>query len=273
MQVAQKEGFVELAVGSALTAAVLLLALVSFVYTPYNIMAMDIAARSQPPSLAHLAGTDMLGRDIFSRLMVGARFTLFVAASTVAVSTVTGSVLGLAAGYIGGIVDETLMRMIDALTSFPGILIALVIVTVMDYGQYTIILALCIMFVPSYARIVRMGTMQYKESEFIQNYRVYGASHLRLLLVHIYPNIMPVLLPSIIIGFSNAILAESSMSYLGLGIQPPAPSWGWMLNEAQGVIFKSPWYALSAGLMIVLTIVGFNCLGEGLRKRFGRGGL
>ena len=269
----QKKGIAELSIGAVLTAAVLLIALVSFAYTPYNVTAMDISARSQPPSLAHLAGTDMLGRDIFSRLMVGARFTLLVAASTVAVSTVAGSILGLLAGYIGGIADEVLMRVIDALTSFPGILIALVIVTVMDYGQYTIILALCIMFVPSYTRIVRMGTVQYKDSEFVQNYRVYGASHLRLLLVHIYPNIMPVLIPSIIIGFSNAILAESSMSYLGLGIQPPAPSWGWMLNEAQGLIFTAPWYALSAGLMIVLTIVGFNCLGEGLRKRFGRGGL
>ncbi|MBQ2315238.1 MAG: ABC transporter permease, partial [Treponema sp.] len=163
-----------------------------------------------------------------------------------------------------------IMRLIDAVNSFPGLLVALVIVTVLDYGKYTIIPALCIMFIPSYTRIVRMGVMQYKEAEFVKNYRVFGASGFRLLTVHIFPNVLPQLFSSVIIGLSNAILAESSMSYLGLGIQPPAPSWGWMLNEAQSTIFKSPWYAVSSGLMIVITIVGFNCIGEGLRKKYAR---
>ena len=124
------------------------------------------------------------------------------------------------------------------------------------------------MFVPSFTRIVRTGTLQYKNANFVWSNKIFGDSDLRLLLVHIFPNIMPMLLSSIIIGLSNAILAESSMSYLGLGIQPPKPSWGRMLFEAQSYIFKAPWCALAPGLMIVVTIVGFNCIGEGLRKRY-----
>ncbi|MCR5762331.1 MAG: ABC transporter permease [Treponema sp.] len=259
-----------LVVGLFLICIVFSLAFVSVFFTPYKISEMNVYSRNLPPSINHLAGTDSLGRDIFSRLMVGARFTLLVALVTVTVSTFIGSVIGLISGYVGGIVDEIIMRLADVFSSFPGILTALVIVTVLNYGQYTIVIALCIMFIPSYVRIVRVGTLQYKKSEFIQNYLVYGASHFRLLFVHIYPNVFPLVFPSIIIGISNAILAESSMSYLGLGIQPPVPSWGWMLNEAQNSIFTAPWYAICTGLIIVITITGFNCLGEGFRNSYGK---
>ncbi|MFU0827357.1 MAG: ABC-type dipeptide/oligopeptide/nickel transport system, permease component [Lachnoclostridium sp.] len=263
-----KKGNVEFAVGLILILFVAGLAVVSLFYTPYDINKMDSSARNLPPSLYHLAGTDNFGRDIFSRLMAGARFTLLVAVTTVFGSAVIGSILGLISGYIGGAVDEVIMRIIDAINSFPGIMIALVTVTVLDYGKYTIILALCIMFIPSYTRIVRTGTYQYKEKEFVLNSRVFGASDFRLLVVHIFPNMFPLLLSSIVIGLSNAILAESSMSYLGLGIQPPAPSWGRMLSEAQSIIFKVPWYGIAPGLMIVITIAGFHCLGEGIRKKY-----
>lgn len=263
-----KMGF-EMKIGIFLVSAIILLALVSIFYTPYDISAMNVSARNLPPSLSHFAGTDRFGRDIFSRLMVGSRFTLITALATVAGSTVFGTLLGLFSGYAGGIIDEIIMRVVDAVTSFPGILIALIVVTVMDYGKYTIILALCIMFVPSFTRVVRMGTLQYKDTEFVRYYRTFGASHLRIIFVHILPNIAPMLLSSVVIGLSNAILAESSMSYLGLGIQPPAPSWGWMLNEAQSTVFRSPWYALSTGIFIVVTIAGFNFIGEGIRKIFG----
>ena len=261
-----KKRNIELKIGLFLVSIILILAMISFFYTPYGINDMDISQRDLPPSLKHLAGTDKFGRDIFSRLMVGSRFTLITAFATVLSSTVIGTTIGLFSGYVGGIIDEIIMRFVDAITSFPGILTALIIVTVMDYGKYTIILALCIMFVPSFTRIVRMNVLQYKESDFVKYYRTFGASSLRLVIVHILPNIIPMLLSSIIIGLSNAILAESSMSYLGLGIQPPTPSWGWMLNEAQNTIFKSPWYAISTGFLIIITIAGFNCIGEGLRK-------
>lgn len=263
-----KKRNIELYLGIFLIALVIGLAVIGIFYTPYDINAMDTASRSAAPNPNHWAGTDNFGRDIFSRLMVGAGFTLLVAITTVLTSTVIGSVLGLISGYVGGIVDEVIMRITDAVNSFPGILIALIIVTVLDYGKLTIIPALCIMFIPSFTRIVRTGTLQYKEKEFVKNSRVFGTSDLRLLVVHVFPNIFPMLLSSIVIGLSNAILAESSMSYLGLGIQPPTPSWGRMLYEAQSLIFKMPWYAIAPGLMIVITIVGFNCLGEGIRKKY-----
>jgi peptide/nickel transport system permease protein len=218
--------------------------------------------------MAHLFGTDNFGRDILSRAMVGARFTLLVSGSTVILATVISIVLGLACGYIGGMFDEIVMRVMDAINSFPSILIALVMVSVLNYGKLTIIPALVIMFIPSFTRIVRTGTLQYKNAEFVLCNKVYGDSDLRILFVHILPNIYPLLLSSVVIGLSNAILAESSMSYLGLGIQPPIPSWGRMLKEAQDIIFSTPWAALAPGLMIVMTIVGLNCIGEGIRKKY-----
>ena len=261
-------GRAELIAGGILIAAVLLLALISAVKTPYDINAMDVTARMARPSAAHLFGTDNLGRDVFSRAITGARFTILVAVATVFSSALISSVLGLISGYAGGITDEIIMRIIDAVNSFPGILIALIIVTVLDYGRYTIVVALCIMFIPSFTRIVRTGTLQYRNAEFVRSSKVFGASDLRLLIVHIFPNILPLLLSSVVVGLSNAILAESGMSYLGLGIQPPAPSWGRMLYEAQSIIFKAPWCAIAPGAMIIVTIIGFNCIGEGLRKRY-----
>lgn len=263
-----KSGKIEFRIGCTLAGIVILIAVLSLFWTPYGINEMDPASRMAAPSLQHIFGTDNMGRDVFSRAIVGARFTLAVAVSTVLFCTLISIVLGLLAGYAGGWVDEVIMRIIDAINSFPGILIALIMVTVLPPGNYTIVIALCIMFIPSFTRIVRTGTLQYKNADFVRNNRVFGDSDLRLLLVHIFPNIIPLLLSSVIVGLSNAILAESSMSYLGLGIQPPAPSWGRMLYEAQSIIFNAPWCALAPGLMIVVTIVAFNCVGEGLRKRY-----
>lgn len=263
-----KQGKWELRIGIALAGIVIFLALLSMFWTPYGINEMDKTARMAPPSLQHLFGTDNLGRDVFSRAIVGGRFTLLVAIGTVGSCTVISTILGLISGYVGGLADEIIMRIIDAVNSFPGILIALVIVSVLQQGNYTIVIALCVMFIPSFTRIVRTGTLQYKDADFVRNSKVFGDSDLRLLLVHIFPNVVPLLLSSVIIGLSNAILAESGMSYLGLGIQPPTPSWGRMLYEAQSFLFRAPWCALAPGLMIVVTIVAFNCIGDGLKKRF-----
>ncbi len=263
-----KDGKIEFRIGCILTGIIAALAVISLFYTPYDINEMNTAVRMQAPSLQHLFGTDNFGRDIFSRAIVGARFTLTVAISTVLSCTLISSALGLISGYVGGIIDEVIMRVVDAINSFPGILIALIIVTVMEQSNYTIVIALCIMFIPSFTRMVRTGTLQYKNTDFVKMARIFGVSGIRLALVHVFPNIFPLLLSSVIVGLSNAILAESSMSYLGLGIQPPAPSWGRMLSEAQSIIFTAPWCALAPGMMIVLTIVGLNCIGEGVRKRF-----
>lgn len=261
-------GDTELKIGFVIMGVILALGIVSIFYTPYDVYQMNTSVRSQAPSMAHLFGTDNFGRDILSRAMVGARFTLLVSGSTVILATAISIVLGLMCGYVGGMLDEVIMRVIDAINSFPSILIALVMVSVLNYGKLTIIPALVIMFIPSFTRIVRTGTLQYKNAEFVLCNKVYGDSDLRILFIHILPNIYPLLLSSVVIGLSNAILAESSMSYLGLGIQPPIPSWGRMLKEAQDIIFSTPWAALAPGLMIVLTIVGLNCIGEGIRKKY-----
>ena len=261
-------GDTELKVGFVLVGIIIALGILSIFYTPFDVYEMNTAVRSQPPSLTHFFGTDNFGRDIFSRAMVGARFTLLVSGSTVIAAAGISIVLGLVCGYAGGLLDEVVMRVIDAINSFPSILIALVMVSVLNYGKLTIIPALIIMFIPSFTRTVRTGTLQYKNADFVLSNKVFGDSDLRILFIHILPNIYPLLLSSIVIGLSNAILAESSMSYLGLGIQPPIPSWGRMLKEAQDILFSTPWAALAPGLMIVLTIVGLNCIGEGIRKKY-----
>lgn len=258
----------DLKIGLVLTGFILLLVLISPFYTPYDPNAMNAVQRFSPPGFTHFFGTDNFGRDNFSRIMIGAKFTLFVAMSTVFIGTLFGVILGLPAGFFGGVADEVIMRFIDALTSFPGILLALVMVTVLDQGKYTIIIALGILFIPSFTRIVRSGTLQYKSSEFVKSAQVFGASPFRIMFVHILPNIYPQLLSAIVIGLSNAILAESSMSYLGLGIQPPTPSWGRMLFEAQSHLFNAPWDAIAPGVMIMITVLGFNFIGEGVRKKY-----
>ena len=263
-----KTGDMELKIGLTIVIFIIALGVVSIFYTPYDVYEMNTSVRSQAPSLAHLFGTDNFGRDILSRAMVGARFTLLVSGSTVLLAALISIVLGLTCGYVGGLVDEVVMRIIDAINSFPSILIALVMVSVLDYGKLTIIPALVIIFIPSFTRIVRTGTLQYKNADFVLSNKVFGDSDLRILFVHILPNIYPLLLSSIVIGLSNAILAESSMSYLGLGIQPPIPSWGRMLKEAQDILFSTPWAAIAPGLMIVIMIVGLNCIGEGIRKKY-----
>lgn len=254
--------------GLFLIGVVLLLTGISFFYTPYNVDTMNIAVCFSPPGIRHLLGTDNFGRDVFSRIMSGAKFTIFVAASTVAIGTFIGIILGLCAGYLGGIADEGIMRLIDALNSFPGILLALVMVTVLGQGKYTIIPALGILFIPSFTRIVRSGTLQVKSSESIKSAETFGASPLRVMFIHVLPNLYPSLLTAIVVGLSNATLAEASMSYLGLGIQPPTPSLGRMLFEAQPYLFKAPWIALAPGVLIMIIVLGFNYLGEGLRKEF-----
>ena len=261
-------GDAELRIGLVIVGFIVALGILSIFYTPFDVYEMNTSIRSQAPSLTHFFGTDNFGRDVFSRAMVGARFTLLVSVSTVLLAAVISIILGLVCGYAGGMLDEIVMRVIDAINSFPSILIALVMVSILNYGKLTIIPALVIMFIPSFTRIVRTGTLQYKNADFVLSNKVFGDSDVRILFVHILPNIYPLLLSSVVIGLSNAILAESSMSYLGLGIQPPIPSWGRMLKEAQDIIFSTPWAALAPGLMIVVTIVGLNCIGEGIRKKY-----
>ena len=252
-------------VGAVITGLMFVLLVWGLIGTPYDPDAMDAALKFAPISWKHPMGCDNFGRDIFSRVLVGLGSTLLVAAGTVFIGTIIGTIIGAVTGYFGGVVDQVLMRVIDTMFAFPSILLAMVIVSVMGRGTYQLILALGIGFVPSYARIVRGEFLKAKNADYVKAARLYGASHLRIIFVHILPNIKQVLLSSIMIGFNNAVLAEAGMSYLGIGVQPPTATLGKMLSEAQTYLFSTPTYVLFPGIVLVLLILGFSLLGEGMK--------
>ncbi|MCI8642966.1 MAG: ABC transporter permease [Lachnospiraceae bacterium] len=260
-----------LAVGIALVSAVLLFVFVGLFYTPYDPMEMSMTLKNKAPSLSHPFGTDYLGRDILSRVMDGAGTTFLIGAATVLIGLVAGTLIGAFTGYYGGLADEILMRLNDTLTSFPSILLALVFVSVIGTGKYNIIIALGIIFIPSFARVVRGEFIVQKELDYVRNAKLLGAGNLRIMFVHILPNTAPILISAVTIGLNNAILAESGMSYLSLGVQPPDPSLGRMLSEAQGYLMSAPWAAVAPGMMIVLTVLGFSMISENIGRGEMRG--
>lgn len=251
-------------IGAAVTGVMLLLILLGAVWTPYDPNAMNAAEKMLSPGLRHVLGTDQFGRDIFSRVLQGTGATFSIALCSVGLGLVAGVTLGALTGWYGGWIDEVLMRLNDSLTAFPSLLMALVLIAILGTGRSSIILALGLLFVPSFARIARMEVARQKSLDYVRNARLMGVKDLRILFVHILPNILPVLLSTVAISFNNAVLAEASMSYLGLGVQPPDPSLGRMLSEAQVYLLRAPWYALSTGFAIVLLVLGFGLLSEGL---------
>lgn len=255
-----------LMLGSILTGLVLIFVLVGLVYTPYDPTAMDSANKLAGPSLAHLFGCDNFGRDTLSRVMEGSGTTLLIAIATVAIGTFFGIVIGAFSGYFGGLLDEIVMRVIDVVFAFPSILLALVFISLLGPGKGNVVISLGIAFIPSFARIVRSEFIRCKEMDYVKLARLAGAGHLRVMFVHILPNTIQVLLPSIMIGFNNAVLAEAGMSYLGIGVQPPEASLGRMLSEAQTYLFSAPEFAVFPGMFIVLMVLGFSLLSEGLKE-------
>jgi peptide/nickel transport system permease protein len=259
----------EFKAGAFLAILIVTMSLLSFLWVPHDYNQMDHEKRFTSPSAKHLLGTDNFGRDIFSLIMAGGRNSLILAVLTVTCAADAGSILGLIAGYLGRIPDAIIMRIIDTISSFPGIILALMLVAIFDNGQFTLFIALFILFIPSYTRVMRTGAMKYKDAVFIQSEQILGAGYLRITFIHILPNLTRSLLTASVLGLSNAILAEAAMSYLGMGIQPPHPSWGRMLHEAQTYFFTAPWCSLAPGIFIVITVISFHLLGEGLRKFFG----
>ena len=255
-----------LIVGIIITAVILGITIIGQFWTPYDVTGMNSALKNQAPSLSHIMGTDNFGRDVFSRVMNGCGTTFFIALCTVAIGALFGTIIGALTGFYGGIFDEIVMRINDVVLSFPSVLLALIFISFIGTGKYKIIWALGVMFIPSFARIVRSEVMRCKSLEFVKSAQVMGASNLRIIFVHIIPNTAVSMLTSAAIGFNNAVLAEASMSYLGLGVQPPEPSLGLMLSQAQAYIFNAPWYAICPGITIVLIILGFSLISEGLRS-------
>ena len=258
-----KNGY--LLAGLTITGIMLLVAVIGLFWTPYVPTAMKYG-RFQPPSLLHLFGTDNFGRDIFSRVMKGTGTTLAIALTTVSIGAVIGTIVGAVTGYFGGLVDDVLMRLNDAVTAFPSFLLALLIVSLVGPGKkYSVVLALGLVFIPSFARVMRTEFASLRNQNYVTRARLMGASNTRILFVHLLPNTLRVLLPAFTIGFNNAVLAEASMSFLGIGVTPPDASLGYMLSEAQAMLKAGPWYAIFTGCTIVLLIFGVGLIGEGLQ--------
>lgn len=255
-----------LIIGLVMTSLVVLLALISVFWTPYSTTAMSSTEKFSGPSFRHLFGTDNFGRDIFSRVMQGIGKTIQISALVVLFSGSVGILVGAVTGYFGGIVDEIIMRITDAINGFPSILLALVVISILGSGIDKLILSLSIVFCPSFIRIVRSEFIKFRDADYIARARLMGTGKLRILFVHILPNVFSTFWVSVMIGFNNAILAESGMSYLGIGVQPPDASLGKMLSDAQGYLTNAPWYALAPGLTIVWIVLGFSLLSEGIRR-------
>ncbi len=253
-------------IGMALAGVFGLGALVSFVWTPFDTAALDIAARLQAPNAAHWFGTDHFGRDVFSMILQGARVSLAVALLAVGIGMGLGVPLGLmAAAASGSLLDEVVMRANDLVFAFPALLIAILITASFGPSASNAIIAIGIFNVPVFARLTRGAALSLWRRDFILAARVAGKSRIRISVEHILPNLGNLLIVQGTIQFSLGILAEAALSYVGLGAQPPTPSWGRMLSESQTMIAFAPWLALFPGFAILLSVLGLNLLGDGLR--------
>ena len=252
--------------GAVLSGVMTLLILLGAFWTPYSPTAMDASAKFQPPSPAHLLGTDNFGRDIFSRVLQGADSSFLIALCVVLFSCVLGVLIGSLCGYYGGLADLVLTRICDSITAFPAILLARVVVSLTGPGAGNVVLALGILFIPSFARLTRGEFARCRDQNYIKSARIMGVGSFRILFRHILPNTFPVLLPAVTIGFNNAILSEASMSFLGIGVQPTEASLGLMLSDSQTYLQSAPWYAFGA---VVLLVLGFSLLSEGLQRQNG----
>ena len=238
------------------------------VLAPHDPAQLDLNARLLPPSHAHFFGTDELGRDIFSRTIYGARISLTVAVSVVAISLAFGLMMGALAGFYGGWLDAVInIYVMNAFLALPGILLAIAFVAFLGPGLWNLIFALSIGGWVGYARLVRAQVMAVKEREFVEAARALGASDLRILLRHILPNIVQPLIVQAAIGMAGAVLAEATLSFLGLGIPPPAASWGSMLNDARSHLFESPHMIAFPAIAVMLCVLSFNFIGDALRDR------
>lgn len=256
-----------LRVGAALVGVALLAALVGPVVTPWDPASQELALRLAAPSLAHPFGLDELGRDILARVLAGARISFLVGLTVVTVSATVGTMLGAIAGYAGGRVDDVISRVIDILLAFPGLLLAIALVAVLGPSLVNVLFALTIIGWVGYARLVRGQVLRAREFEYVQAARALGASTTRILLKHIIPTAIPAVIVQGTLGMAGAIIGEASLSFLGLGVQPPTPSWGTMLNGGRAHILDAPHLTIFPGLAIALLVLGLNFLGDGLRDR------
>ena len=256
---------VSLVTGLVISLAILFAAIAAPLIATHGVEQMDMRNRFAGPSLAHWLGTDNFGRDLWTRLIFGARVSLSIALIPVFVAATLGTLFGLIAGYFGGWVDLILMRVADVFLGFPALILVLAIVAVLGPGILNVSLALVVVFWTEYARVVRSSTLVLREQAYVLAARAVGASHLRILFKEILPNAWGPVLVLATLGLGNAILTESALSFLGFGVPPPQPTWGWTLAYGTRFMRSEPWLAIISGLAIMVTVLGFNLLGDGLR--------
>lgn len=255
---------------AALTGAVIIgiltaIAILSTWIVPQDPYAMNMAERLQAPSSAHWFGTDSFGRDLLSRLMLGARLSLAVGVGAVAGALVLGVTLGLISGYFGGWIDLGIMRMVDIFLAFPAILLALMFVAALGPSTRNVVIAIALISWTTYARLVRASTLSTREQDYITAARVIGAGSARILWSHILPNVIGPIIVVATLGLGTAIIAAASLSFLGLGTQPPTPDWGSEITVGMNYLRENPWLSTFPGLAIMVTVLGFNLVGDGLR--------
>lgn len=253
--------------GGVLIGVLLLAAGLGMVWTPYDPLAIDFMSRLQPPGPEHWLGTDEFGRDVFSRALAGASTSVSISLFTVAAATVAGMLIGLAAGYLRGWTDRIVVSITDALLAFPGILLALGLLAVLGANKYGIILALALAYTPSVVRVVRSNVFSLRETGFVEASRVMGNGELFTMARHVLPNCIAPVTVLATGMFGWVLLSESALSFLGLGVPPPAPTWGNMLAASRPYMSQAPWLGIYPGLCIALTLLGINLLGDAVRDR------
>ena len=252
-------------VSAVVIALFALAALLAPVLTGYSYEQQDLAARLAAPSAAHWLGTDEAGRDLLTRLLYGSRVSLLVGVVPTVISMLAGAALGIVAGYIGGRADAVIMRLADVMLAFPSMLLAMVIMYTLGEGIINIFIALALVNWASVARIVRAETLKLRETEYVESARVSGVRRGRVMLRHIFPNCIPDIIVLFTLNIPSAILSESSLSFLGIGIRPPQASWGLMVNVGRQYLYTQPWLSLIPGAAIMIIVLAFNFLGDGLR--------
>mgnify|MGYP002771437825 FL=1 len=256
----------KLAAASAIVILLFILAaILAPVLTPYTFDGMDLHNRLAPPSRAHLLGTDEAGRDVLTRMLYGSRVSLLVGIVPTVMSMRAGAILGIIAGYNGGRTDAVIMRIADVMLAFPSMFLAMAIMYTLGDGMINIFLALALVNWASVARIVRAETLKLKETEFVEAARSIGVGKLVIMLRHIFPNCAPSLIVLFTLNIPSAILSESSLSFLSIGIKPPQASWGLMVNAGRQFLYSQPWLSLSPSVAIMVVVLAFNFLGDGLR--------
>ena len=250
--------------GAIIVILMILMAIFAPLLAPYDPFAQQ-SKRLLPPSWDNLMGTDDLGRDTFSRIIYGARVSLQVGIIAVVIALLIGSLLGIVSGFFGGRVDTWLMRVVDVMFAFPGLVLAIVIAGLLGASRENAMIAIGVIYAPAFARVVRSAVLSVMSEPYMEAGRVIGSGSLRLIRLHLLPNIMAPLIVMVTVYLSSAILSEAALSFLGLGTQPPEPTWGGMLNLARRHMETSPWLAIFPGVAIMLIVLGFNFLGDGLR--------